>query len=433
MTRGRLSFWLASVTLLACLSVQGLAARTLDVAAGQGALQAALASAAPGDVLVLARGDHAGPVTIDRPLVLEGEPGARIVGDGTGSVVTITAPDVTVRGLELTGSGLSHDTMDSGVSVQPEAHRALIENNRLHDNLVGVHLKGPDDAIVRANTIEGRLDLRMNDRGNGVYVWNTPGSRVEGNLIRYGRDGIFVNTSRDNVFADNHFEQLRFAIHYMYCNHSQVTGNVSIGNEIGYALMFSKHLVVENNVSIGDRQHGVMFNYANSSRVAGNYVRGDGGEKCVFLYNSNKNAIIGNWFEACEIGIHFTAGSERNQIADNAFIGNRTQVKYVGSRDLDWSADGRGNYWSDHPAYDLDGDGFADAVYRPNDLVDQIMWREPLAKLLVSSPVVQLLRWAQAEFPALLPGGVIDSAPLMAPVMPDVPPPDVLTSEEVAG
>jgi len=28
---------------------------------------------------------------------------------------------------------------------------------------------------------------------------------------------------------------------------------------------------------------------------------------------------------------------------------------------------------------------------------------------------VQVLRWAQAQFPALLPGGVVDSHPLMSP------------------
>ncbi|NOZ66247.1 MAG: nitrous oxide reductase family maturation protein NosD, partial [Alphaproteobacteria bacterium] len=96
-----------------------------------------------------------------------------------------------------------------------------------------------------------------------------------------------------------------------------------------------------------------------------------------------------------------------------AFVDNRTQVKYVGTRWLEWSKDGRGNYWSDNAAFDLNRDGIADNVYRPNDLTDQILWRYPSAKLLVNSPAVQVLRWAQAAFPALHPGGVVDSAPLM--------------------
>ena len=37
------------------------------------------------------------------------------------------------------------------------------------------------------------------------------------------------------------------------------------------------------------------------------------------------------------------------------------------------------------------------------------------AALLTGSPVVQLVRYSQSSFPATLPGGVVDSFPLMAP------------------
>jgi nitrous oxidase accessory protein len=140
-----------------------------------------------------------------------------------------------------------------------------------------------------------------------------------------------------------------------------------------------------------------------------------GPEKCVFIYDTNSNRFENNWFEGCEIGVHFTAGSEGNTITGNAFVNNANQIKYVGTRHLDWSRDGRGNYWSDNPAFDLNGDGIADTAYRPNDLVDRVLWTAPAAKLLINSPAVQVIRWAQAQFPALLPGGVIDSHPLMTP------------------
>ena len=59
--------------------------------------------------------------------------------------------------------------------------------------------------------------------------------------------------------------------------------------------------------------------------------------------------------------------------------------------------------------------GIADRPYRPNDVMDEILWTLPQAKALVSSPAVQMVRWAQARFPALYPGGVVDTAPLMRP------------------
>ena len=40
---------------------------------------------------------------------------------------------------------------------------------------------------------------------------------------------------------------------------------------------------------------------------------------------------------------------------------------------------------------------------------------QPMTRLLLGAPAVQLIRWAQSRFPGLLPGGVIDSHPLMSP------------------
>ncbi|NNE81692.1 MAG: nitrous oxide reductase family maturation protein NosD [Silicimonas sp.] len=408
-----------SLLLVLALAPLSLAAAEREVAPG--GLAAALETAQDGDVLRLLPGTYAGPVTIDRSLTLDGGGKAHIDAGGEGSVITVTATDVTIRGLTLTGSGDSHDGIDSGVQLTKTAHGARVEDNTLTGNLYGIDIHGARDSIVTGNIIEGRQDKAMNRRGNGIYVWNAPGSKVVGNKVRWGRDGIFVNSSKKNTFSENEFRELRFAVHYMYADDSEVSRNLSIGNHLGYAVMFSTRVRVTDNVSIDDRDHGVMLNYANSSEITGNLVMG-GPEKCAFLYNSHKNEFTGNRFERCDIGIHFTAGSDRNRIVSNAFIGNRTQVKYVSTTWDEWSEDGRGNYWSDFAAYDLDGNDIADVPYRPNDSMDHVLWTQPAAKLLLGSPAVQLVRWSQSAFPALLPGGVIDSHPMMQPV--EIPVPD---------
>ena len=375
-------------------------------------LSEVLARTAPGDHVRLEAGVYRGPVVVGKPLRIEGMPGAVIDGGGTSRVLTIDAPDVELSGVEIRGSGGLLETEDSGVFVTRKGDRAKIRDNSITGNLIGVYLKGPDNALVAGNRIAGREDLRLNERGNGVHIWNSPGSVVEDNDISAGRDGIFVTTSKKNVFRGNRFNNVRFAVHYMYTNDSEVSFNRSSGNHLGYAIMYSSRIRVIGNISDGDRDHGLLFNFANRSEIRDNTVTGGAG-KCVFIYNTNKNRFHDNHFEGCDIGVHFTAGSERNVIAGNAFIGNRTQVKYVGTRHIEWSREGRGNYWSDNLAFDTDGDGIADQPYRPNDLVDQIVWRHPSAKLLLTSPAMQLIRWAQSVFPALYPGGVTDSAPLM--------------------
>ncbi|MBC7284260.1 nitrous oxide reductase family maturation protein NosD [Hoeflea sp.] len=385
-------------------------AADIRVEPGPGTLARAVDLARPGDRLILSGGTYEGGLMLTKAIEIQGGGDAHVTGSGTGSVITIDAADVVIEGLKLTGSGMSHETIDSGVQMTKKALRAVVRNNWLEDNLYGVDIHGARDALVENNTIIGGDDRLMNRRGNGVYVWNAPGATVSGNTIRQGRDGIFVNTSQDNSFVNNRFEGLRFAIHYMNADDSEVSGNISIGNHLGYAIMFSKRVTMRDNISLDDRDHGIMLNYANDAVIEGNAVVG-GGEKCLFVYNANKNLIRNNRIEGCEIGIHFTGGSARNEISGNAFVGNRTQIKFVSTKDHVWS----GNYWSDHAAYDVNGDGIADQAFRPNDAMDQVLWTQPSAKLLLGSPAVQLLRWAQSAFPALLPGGIVDDRPLMKP------------------
>jgi nitrous oxidase accessory protein len=413
-SKPRLSAWLVPMVMLA-LPAWG---ASIDVTAGDNRLVEAVASAAPGDVLLLGPGVHSGPIRIDRELTLEGKPGAVIDGGHVGRTIDVAAPGVVIRNLTIRSSGRSLAGMDAAVFLEQTAKGAVVADNVIEDSLVGAYVHGAPDTMVRGNRIIGWNARNLNDSGNGVYVWNAPGAAVIDNDISGGRDGIFTTTSRNNVFHRNRLHGVRFAVHYMYTNDSEVSDNVSIGNHNGYVIMYSDRLTIRNNVSDRDRDHGMLFNYANASRIEGNAVV-HGGDQCVFIYNANKNRFEGNWFEGCRIGVHFTAGSERNVMTRNAFIGNRTQVMYVGTRHIEWSERGRGNYWSDNPAFDLNGDGIADTSYRPNDILDQIVWRYPYARLLLNSPAVQVIRWAQSEFPNLHPGGVVDSAPLMRP--PDIP------------
>lgn len=432
------------------VGVRSATAETFTLTPETGNVQSVLDAAADGDEIRLAAGTYHGPLRLSHRVVLSSAAGAVVAGSGKGSVITVSAPGAIVRGLDIRGSGRALETMDSGIFVEQSARGAMVEDNHLEDNLFGMYFHGAPEAVARRNVVVGLRKAGSSLTGNGITVWNAPGAKVLENDFRYGRDGIFAITSRRNTFSGNRFSDLRFGVHNMYTGESEITNNVSKGNIIGYAFMFSNHLIVRDNVSDHDRDRGILFNASNYDEISDNTVIGGmqsaerwatsdnrtsddgmsqteapssapargqriGPEKCVFIYNTNKNRIDDNRFEGCEIGVHFTAGSEGNEITGNAFVNNSNQVKYVGTRHLDWSKNGRGNYWSDNPAFDLNGDGVADTAYRPNDLIDRVLWTAPAAKVLINSPAVQVIRWAQAQFPALLPGGVIDSHPLMSP------------------
>ncbi len=370
-----------------------------------------LHTARPGDVIEVPQGEYHIPLVIDKSLILHGN-GAIIDGGGVGHAVLIDAPNVHFSGFQIRHSGSSLEQEHSGVFLTQKADFAVVENNRLSENLIGIYLKGPEKAVIRNNKIFGRTDLRVNERGNGVHIWNSPGSEIIGNYIQDGRDGIFTTTSKENLFKENSMKNVRFAVHYMYTNDSRLIGNRSENNYLGYAIMYSHDIILRDNHSRNDAEHGFLFNYSNAMDMTGNQVR-DGGKKCLFLYNSHKNNMAENIFSGCQIGVHITAGSQDNILMRNGFVSNRTQVKYIGTSYVEWSHEGQGNYWSDYTGYDWNNDGIGDVAYKPNSLADYIIWQVPAAKLLLSSPALQLLKWAGSRFPAIFPGGVQDSAPLM--------------------
>src|SRR5260221_5182476 len=145
--------WLAAVALSAGgLAMPGAAAAVIDVSPGDG-LQAAILAAGPGDTLRLAAGLHRGAVRIDRPLTLEGAPGAVVDAGGKGQVIRVSAPDVTVRGLVVHGSGTSLADMDAGIFLDKAALRALVEDNLVEGDLIGIDAWGSKDAVIRNNRV----------------------------------------------------------------------------------------------------------------------------------------------------------------------------------------------------------------------------------------------------------------------------------------
>jgi nitrous oxidase accessory protein len=389
-------------------------------------LERLVAAAPPGATITVPAGVHAVHLKLDKPVTLAGVPGAVLDGGGSGDVVRIGAPGVNVRGLVIRNSGTDLTATNAGIFVERQARDVTLQGNRIEETLFGVYLDGASNVRVLHNVIRGMRALRVADRGDGIHMWNDSGCIVEGNDVAGSRDGIYVYVSPHNIIARNYVHEVRYGVHYMYSQDNLLLGNVSRGNLAGFALMSSDHLRVLDNVAGDDQAYGILLNYISHSEFAGNRVyrikgQGDdaggtieGGEgRALFVYLSQSNDIHDNLIAASQVGIHVTAGSEDNRLWGNRFVDNLVQVKYVQNLAQEWSARGRGNYWSDYLGWDLDGNGIGDVPFRPNDGVDVLFWRYPSARVLMSSPAVLLLRYVQRAFPVFTPPSVQDSRPLM--------------------
>ena len=422
--------WFARFMSVLSISVMfSVQAETIHVSPTEN-LQAVLDNSQAGDQIVLSKGIYQGNFVLPQSIELTGEKGAVLDGQNKGHALQISQPLTYVHHLRIQNWGDDLTDMNAGIFVAKSAATSRIEHNYLHGGGFGIWVDATPDVQIISNKVEGDLNLRSSDRGNGIHLFNVKGLLAQDNEVWHTRDGIYIDTSNGNKLIGNYLHDLRYGVHYMYSYHNLVQDNFTYQTRTGYALMQSKFLTVIGNRSKNDANYGILMNYITNSTIQNNRVEGiqntrnphmqqsssqvglEG--KALFIYNSLFNKIRDNLFAESDMGIHLTAGSEDNVLSGNAFVSNKEQVKYVATRKQDWSDEGVGNFWSDYLGWDMDGDGIGDVEYEPNDSVDRLLWKFPSAKLLLNSPAVETLRWVQRQFPVLKSPGVVDSHPLMA-------------------
>ncbi len=411
-----LRVWRSFLVALPCLLAAGSGwAGELTVKAGQ-SIAAAIAHAQPGDVVRVERGYYKERLLIDKPLTLVGINRPTISGGKQGDTIRITAVDVVIEGLIVRDSGDSLLDQNAGIYIWPGAHRAIVRNCDLTYNLFGLWIEKANDVRIENNLITGKRDYRSSSRGNGIQLYNTKGARIIDNHISFARDAIYVDVSHHAIFRGNRLHHSRYGTHYMNSYYNLWEGNDTWMNRGGLALMEVRDQVVRNNRAWANSDHGIMLRTIQDSIIEGNIVAGNA--RGFFIYDAEYNTLRNNLVVDNTVGIHLAAGSYRNRVEGNDFISNRTQIKYVASRDVVWGENG-GNYWSNYVGWDRDGDGIGDVQYEANDLVDRLSWRHPMMKLLLASPAVQTLRLVSQQFPLLRAPSVVDPKPRMKPHHPD--------------
>lgn len=387
------------------------AATLWPVAPGE-SIQAAIHLAAPGDTIEVKRGHYRENLHIDKPLTLRGIQRPTLDGQGNGDVIRIVAPHVTIEGFIIWNSGDHLGEQNAGVYIQPGADHALVRNCDLAYNLFGLWIEKANDVRVENNLITGKRDYMSVKRGNGIQLYDTHRAQILGNNISFVRDALYVDVSHDAVFRANRLHHSRYGTHYMNAYDNIWQGNDTWMNRGGLALMEVRRLTVRNNRAWANSDHGIMLRTIQDSTIEDNVVAGN--QRGFFIYDAEYNTLRGNTVIDNTVGVHLSAGSTRNEVEGNDFIGNREQVRYVGARDEVWGKQ-RGNYWSNYLGWDRNGDGQGDVQYEANDMVDRLTWRHPSIKLLLASPAVQALRLVGQQFPILRVPSVVDPHPRMRP------------------
>jgi nitrous oxidase accessory protein len=181
-------------------------------------IEAALEAATENDTIEVHSGVYSGPLTVEKSVTLIGIDMPVIDGGGEGTVVIITADDVTMRGFTIRNSGQNNSHEDSGLVIQ--ADRVTVEDNLLEDVLFGIYFADAADGIARNNIVRG-YDLDLARRGDGIRVWFSSNVLLENNHVSITRD-ILIWFADDITIIGNTFKDARYGLHFMYSDNAWV-------------------------------------------------------------------------------------------------------------------------------------------------------------------------------------------------------------------
>lgn len=366
----------------------------------------------PGGVLRPPPGSYAGPVVIRRPLTLEGEGRITIDAGGRGTVLSILADGVTVRGLRLTGSGESHDSVDAGLLV--EGNDNLVEDIAIDNALFGIHLRQARRNTLRNNRISSK-SREVNLRGDGIRLWYSSDNLIKGNVLRDVRD-IFLINSPDNRILGNDVRDSGVGIQLVYAPGNLLEDNRIEANTTGIVLVYSDDNIIRRN-----RLHHLRSASGSALAVkesSGILIEDNDILHCAIgllanapIHPENTLELRNNRFAYNDVAMYFYGEKGGHTIQGNRFEQNLQDIAVsaaTSARDNHW----RGNYWDQYTGFDRDGDGTGDLAHEIYLYSDRIWMDRPMTRFFRGSLMLDLIDFIERLAPFSEPPLVLrDPAP----------------------
>ncbi|PHQ45683.1 copper-binding protein, partial [Halorubrum sp. C3] len=416
---------------------------------------AAVAAAPPNTTVRVPPGTNEETVTANRSVTIagagaggeRGDAGAtRVVGNGTGSVITVRAPDVALTGMRIAGTGnrtrdpdaaresrdpeggtwdtniqLGYGHGDAGVkavgapglvvddvAVDTDASGLLLREGS-HATASGLVVDGTDEwqeGFMGVTGMESRVtvtDSRFEGGRDGIYLHRADGSIVRNSTFVDNRYGTHLMYTGDALVADNAFQNELFAgITVM----TRPAGNAIVGNDV-------------RNSSAGIQASGTRT-YIGYNTLVGNEL-GFSTSARGSLYEHN--VVVDN-----ELGARATTVVPSSRIVANDFVGNDDHADAGAGALRVWADGDRGNYWE---GANVGPRAAGDRAYRPTSPVDGALHRHPSAVAVRESPAARLLDRLRGTVPGVRSGSIMDPVPAATPYHPDRI--DAVTGEDADG
>jgi len=377
-------------------------------------IREAIERASPGDEILVRSGTYREhDLTIDKPLSLIGEGAPVIDGENAGTILTLSADQVTVTGMVIENVGHSYSREFAGILVS-RCDEFRVENNILRRVFFGILVEKSHRGVIAGNTVSSE-GVDEAGSGNGIHLWHCSEIEIKGNSLRSLRDGIYLEfVDHSLIHGNTSTDNIRYGLHFMFSNHNTYHHNRFRANGAGVAVMFSKFVTMRHNVferNWGSASYGLLLKEIYDAEVIDNTFHQN--TIGVNVDGSTRIAYRNNTFSRNGWAVKVIGACYENQFAGNDFMQNAFDIAYHGRlNDNQFTR----NYWSEYAGYDLDHDGYGDVPYRPVKLFSYVVNNTPETLVLLRSLFVDIINFSEKVSPAFTPDKLIDQQPLMMPI-----------------
>jgi nitrous oxidase accessory protein len=365
-----------------------------------------------GDTILIKKGTYKEQsiIIINKSIHLIGENNPIIDGEFKGTIIKVTANNFTIEGLTLMNVGQSY-TKDFAAILVSRSKQFVLKNIKLKKVFFGFLIEKSHYGTILNNTITSNADNEANS-GNGIHMWHCSHMKIQNNKISGLRDGIYFEFVKNSTISNNISQNnIRYGLHFMFSNNNVYFKNEFKNNGAGVAVMFSKFIIMHDNVfhyNWGMASYGLLLKEIYDAQIENNTFEqntiGINVENCSRI-DYNKNKFIRNGW-----ALKFSGGCYKNIFKQNDFIYNAFDLSYNSQLN---SNRFKNNYWSDYTGYDLNKDGIGDVPYRPVKLFSYIVNQTPEALVLLRSLFVDIINFSEKVSPVFTPDNLVDKNPLM--------------------
>ncbi len=368
--------------------------------------------------LTLPPGVYAGPVTISRPITIEGAGKVTIDGGGQGAVIMVATNGATLDGLRIVNSGMQHDKLDAAIQVRGRYN--IIKNNLIENCLIGIDLSRSDNNVIRRNTIRPRVE-EIGLRGDGIRLWYSMNNAVQGNVVENARDTV-IWYSEGNTLTGNRLIGGRYGFHFMYAKHNVAENNIFEGNTVGVFLMYAEDITIKNNRILrtqGPSGIGIGLKESSGATITGNDILSNATGIYTDLSPNDPDmpvVVEGNRIAFNGMAMLFHNDWEGVLVRRNDFVGNFDSVAVQGGGTAlrnEWT----GNYWDSYEGFDRNGDGVGDSPFEIYAYADRLWTDVRDAQFFRATPMLEVLDFMERLAPFSSPRLVMrDTTPALRPV-----------------